>query len=99
MEWEAGQPCHTVLELRTAQPLTSSEELAAELGRRVGRAYTAAAARQLLHRAREKFADLLLDAVAGSLDNPTADRLADELAVLGLGGVCQAALRRRFGAG
>ena len=99
VEWEAGQPCHTVLELRTAQPLTSSEELAAELGRRVGRAYTAAAARQLLHRARERFADLLLDAVAGSLDDPTADRLADELAVLGLGGVCQAALRRRFGAG
>jgi hypothetical protein len=40
--------------------------------------------RQALHRVREKFADLLLDAVAQTLDTPTAEQLEEEVLTLGL---------------
>ena len=56
---------------------------------------TAVGVRQVLHRAREKFADLLLDEVAHSLDSPTAEQLEQELVELGLLDYCRPALERR----
>ena len=50
--------------------------------------------RQTLKRARDRFADLLLDAVAHSLEDATASALEEELSDLGLLGYCQAALDR-----
>ncbi len=50
---------------------------------------------QTLHRAREKFADMLLDEVIQSLDNPNRETLENELIELGLLEYCKPALERR----
>ena len=93
-EQRSDKPHHTVLRLRTDFPTVPSEDLAARAAARLGRPVSATAVRQMLHRAREAFADLLLDEVARSV--PPAD-LADELAAVGLAGYCKAALARRLG--
>jgi hypothetical protein len=79
---------------KTAVP---SEELAGLLGAALGREFTPAAARKALQRAREKFAELLLDEVAGGVADPTPDRVVDELATVGLLAHCREALRQRYG--
>jgi hypothetical protein len=58
---------------------------------------TAVGVRQLLHRARERFADLLLEEVAQSLDAPTPELLEQELIDLRLLDCCRTALERRAG--
>jgi RNA polymerase sigma-70 factor (ECF subfamily) len=95
LERKTGQPCHTLLRLRNEQPALSSTELAEELGRRLGKAYSVPAVRTALYRARERFSDLLLDEVVQSLENPTVQDLEDELRDLGLLSLCRAALERR----
>ena len=96
-ERETGQPHHTVLRFRTDNPLLSSADLAEQLGAKLGRTYGVHAVRQTLHRAREKFADLLLDELVRSLERPSADRLEEELTDLGLLSYCRSALQRRRG--
>jgi RNA polymerase sigma factor (sigma-70 family) len=95
VERRGGPPLYAVLLLRVEQPKLASPEMAAELSRRLGRNLTAAGVRQNLHRAREKFADLLLDEVAQTLEAPTAADLAEELQDLGLLEYCRPALGRR----
>lgn len=75
---------HEVLWLKAEDPSRRSADIAAELERRHGRPFTPANARQMLHRAREKFVELLWQGVAESLpsDDPAAVRA--ELAELGL---------------
>src|SRR5262249_17465861 len=90
-----GKPFSAVLRCRADHPDWSSAQLAQEMGRRLGKAVTAAGLRQTLHRAREKFADLLLEEVAHSLEEPTAERLEEELLDLGLLDYCRPALGRR----
>ncbi len=99
-EWEnsTGQPHYTVLHFRGEHPNLSSAEVAAQLGPRLGRAYSVDALRHALQRAREKFTDLLLEEVVHSLEGPSPERLEQELADLGLLTYCRAALRRRAGA-
>jgi RNA polymerase sigma factor (sigma-70 family) len=92
---QTGQLFHTVLRLRVEQPGLRSAQMAEELSARLGRPITAASLRQTLHRAREKFSDLLLDEVALSLEQPTAEELQDELCDLGLLDYCRPALERR----
>jgi hypothetical protein len=58
--------------------------MAQVLGHRLGKPLTAAAMRQTIHRAREKFADLLIDEVARSLQTGDVERLEQELIDLGL---------------
>ncbi len=72
-----------------------SAQVAGELGARLGRPLTAAGVRQTLHRARDRFADLLLDEVVHSLDRPAVTHLEDELIELGLLEYCRPALERR----
>jgi RNA polymerase sigma-70 factor (ECF subfamily) len=84
-----------VLRLKIERPGLRSPELAVALGERLGRQQTAEAARQALHRAREKFADLLLEEVAHSLERPSAEALEEELAALELLEQCRTALERR----
>jgi hypothetical protein len=72
-----------------------SPEMAKELSLRLEKPLTSAGVRQLLHRAREKFADFLLDEVIQSLDDATPERLDDELENLNLMDYCSQALRRR----
>jgi RNA polymerase sigma-70 factor (ECF subfamily) len=98
-EQETGRPLHTVLKLRAANPAMSSPELADAAGQTLGKAVTPAGVRQTLHRARERFADLLLGVVADSLDRPTAGRLEEELVEVGLLEYCRPALARWPGGG
>lgn len=88
-------PFYTVLRLRADHPNLSSRELAAQLGARLGKPMTVLGVRQMLHRARERFADLLVEEVAQTLGDPTDERLEEELIDLELYEYCRAALRRR----
>lgn len=93
-ERQTGRPLHTVLKLRATNPKMDSPALATEAGRVLGKSITPAGVRQTLHRARERFADLLLGVVADSLNSPTAERLEEELTEVGLLDYCRPALAR-----
>jgi RNA polymerase sigma factor (sigma-70 family) len=84
----------TVLHCKTAHPEFSSEQLAQALEPQLGRSISADATRQTLRRARRLYADLLLEQVAQSLDPPTQEDLAEELAELNLLEYCRPALER-----
>jgi DNA-directed RNA polymerase specialized sigma24 family protein len=99
IEAGTGQPYHAVLRFRADHPEMRAPQLAEHFTAQLGRPFTAAAVRQILHRAREKFAALLLDEVAHSLANPTDEQLAEELAELGLLDYCRPALERRESVG
>jgi RNA polymerase sigma-70 factor (ECF subfamily) len=95
MDAESGQPFYAVLRFRADHPQMRAPQLAEELTARLGRPFTAVGIRQILHRAREKFAALLLDEVIHSLENPTAEQLDEELVELGLLDYCRPVLERR----
>jgi RNA polymerase sigma factor (sigma-70 family) len=97
VEEKTGSPVYTILRFRAAHPQVPSEQMAEQLSTQLGRPLSAANARQTLHRAREKFADLLLDEVARSLQSSAPAHLEEELVDLGLLPYCQTALRRRAG--
>ena len=99
LEQESGTPYYTVLRMRTEQPGVPSHVLSEQLSSELGKPYQAAAVRQTLRRARDKFADFLLQNVIGSLQNPTSEELECELIDLGLQKQCQAALERWSHAG
>lgn len=94
LEARTGQLFHTVLRYRADHPEMHSPQMAEQLAVQLGRPLTAAGIRQTLHRAREKFADLLLEEVTHSLENPTPEKLEQELIELGLFDYCQPALER-----
>ena len=77
-------PSYTVLRLRTDEPDATSEELATLLSRQLGTPIRADACRQLLRRARVRFAELLIAEVRVALSNPSVEAVADELIALGL---------------
>jgi RNA polymerase sigma-70 factor (ECF subfamily) len=92
---ESGQPFHDILRFRVENPDLPSGKIAEQLGPRLGKTMTAAGVRQLLHRARERFADLLLEDIRQSLPGESDDALLEELAELNLLKYCQDALQRR----
>ena len=73
--------------------------MAQQLSERLHRPLTADGVRQTLHRAREKFADLLLEEVSRSLETEDHDRLEQELIDLGLLAYCRSALQKHGGKG
>jgi len=87
-----SQPFHTVLQYRAAHPETRSEQMAEELSSQMGKPVNAAWVRQTLHRAREKFAEILLDEVVQTLRGPTMNDLEQELIDIGLIEYCRPAL-------
>jgi len=93
----AGQPFYTVLRFRADHPDLRSAEMAERLSAQTGKPFTAAGVRKTLERARDKFADMLLDEIAQALDAPTHERLEEELIELGLLEHCRPALERRAG--
>jgi RNA polymerase sigma-70 factor (ECF subfamily) len=97
IEKETGQIFYTVLRFRAEHPQSRSAEMAETLQKKLGRPFTDANIRQTLRRAREKFADLLLDEVARSLQTTTAERLEQELIDLDLLAYCRSALERYVG--
>jgi RNA polymerase sigma-70 factor (ECF subfamily) len=95
VERQTGQPFHTVLRWKTEQPELRSVQLAARLGERLGKSFTENTMRKVLQRARQKFADLLLEEVARSLETSEPERLEQELIELDLLVYCRPALERR----
>jgi hypothetical protein len=97
--WEAlaaAKPTyHAVLLFHVQNPDTPSPQMAASLTDKLGKPLTATGVRVTLHRAREKFSDLLLDEVAHSLGNCTETELVQELRALRLLQLCVPALERR----
>jgi RNA polymerase sigma factor (sigma-70 family) len=96
-ERDSGQPFHTVLRYRATHPEASSQEMAERLAESLGKPLTAAGVRQTLHRARDRFAELLLDEIAQGLHSPTVADLEEELSDLGLLEHCKTALRNWTG--
>jgi RNA polymerase sigma-70 factor (ECF subfamily) len=94
-EREAGSPLHTVLRLRSEHPDLRASQLAERLAERLGRPITEHATRMMLCRARQRFADLLVEEVGRSLERPQPGQLEQELLHLGLLEHCRPALERR----
>jgi hypothetical protein len=88
---ETGRHAYQILRWKVDQGW-SYDRLAEEVSRLLGKEVKAAAARQMVHRAREKFASFLLEDVRQSLADPTPDELAGELAELGLLSYCGPAI-------
>ncbi len=92
-----GQSFHTVLRFRAEHRELRSHEMAEQLSGVLGKSLTAAGVRKTLDRARDRFADLLLDEIAQAISNPTIDQLEQELIDLNLLEHCRSALDRRRG--
>jgi RNA polymerase sigma-70 factor (ECF subfamily) len=95
IEAQTGQMYFTMLDYR-ARHKTSSAQMAEKLSHRLGKKLTAAGVRQTVHRGRDKFADLLIEEVARSLETDQAEPIEQELIDLGLMSYCKDALARRF---
>jgi RNA polymerase sigma factor (sigma-70 family) len=97
--WEAlaaAKPtCHAVLVFHVENPDVPSPQAADQLTARLGKPFTAAHVRVTRQRAREKFAELLLDEVAHSLGACTEAELVQELRALRLLSLCTVAVERR----
>ncbi len=63
----------------------------------MGKEFSTGNTRVLLHRAREQFADCLVEEVQQSLDTDDIERVSDELRDLNLHSYCKPALERRGG--
>jgi RNA polymerase sigma-70 factor (ECF subfamily) len=91
-ESRTGVAYNTVLRLRVAEPTLTSEEFAERLSEALGKPMASGTARVTLHRAREKFANLLIGVISGSLENPSRETIEAELIDLGLIDYCRDAL-------
>lgn len=87
-----AQQWYTVLRLKAEHPDWRSPQLAEHLSQQEGKPVATTTARQILHRARDRFAELLLEEVARSLAHPTRAQIEEELADLGLLAFCQGRL-------
>jgi RNA polymerase sigma-70 factor (ECF subfamily) len=96
-EHRSGRPHYTALRFRVDHPELRSPELAEGLSKKLGHTINAGAVRVLLHRAREAFAELLLDEVTESLADGSLAEAEEELIELDLLEYCRPALERRRG--
>jgi RNA polymerase sigma factor (sigma-70 family) len=94
---EENPAFHAVLFLRIENPEMPSGTMAEKLSAQLARPMTAENIRKMLQRAHAKFAELLLDQVAESLDDRTPDDLEAELRALDLLRYCRSALEKRRG--
>jgi RNA polymerase sigma-70 factor (ECF subfamily) len=92
---EANPHYHAVLLFRVDHPEVPSAAMAEQLSVSLGKPLTASSVRKTLQRAHEKYADLLTEEVALSLEQPTPAALEQELQELKLMKYCQEALQRR----
>ncbi len=92
---EDAPPYYAVLRIKADQPDLTAVELATQLQNSSKGAYTASGVRQVLHRARELFADRLLAEVAHSVMSEDRAILMEELIDLDLLTYCREALKRR----
>ena len=93
-EQRTGQPLHTLLHFRVEHPEVPVADMARQLSARLVQEPSATWVYKHLHKARQKFADLLVAEVARTLDDAGAEQLREELAELGLLRWCLPALGR-----
>lgn len=96
IEQQTGRPFFTALRFRADHPGMPSLQMAEELTVRMkpARPFTDTGIRKTLQRAREQYADLLLQEAERLLQTNTKDRLEEGLIDLGLFSYCQSALTR-----
>jgi DNA-directed RNA polymerase specialized sigma24 family protein len=94
LQKQTGSPYFSVLRYKANHPKVRSAQLARRLSARRGRRVTTAGVRQLLCRARQRFADCLVAAVARSLLTPSCEDIERELVELKLLNYCKEALAR-----
>jgi RNA polymerase sigma-70 factor (ECF subfamily) len=80
----SGNIFGTLMRLRIANPEDDAEQLAARLAEATGRTLRLDALRQQLRRARLRFGQLLLEELARSMNDPTPQRVEEELCETGL---------------
>lgn len=85
---------YPVLRFRMDQPDLPSQEAAEVLSRQIGKPVTDGWLRKKLMQARHRFAGLLLEQVARSVNPPTIERVTDELSELKLLHYCGPLLKR-----
>lgn len=85
----SGSPYYEALRWRAENPDRPAADGAEALVVRLGRAFTADAYRQTLHRARERFAQLLREEIRFSIGREEPAAVDDELAELGLLQYCR----------
>ena len=91
---QSKRPLFTVMRVRVEHPQASSSELAERLSEQTSKQISSANVRVILHRARDEFARLLFQEVADTMENPTRERVEEELIELGLLEYCRPALQR-----
>jgi len=91
-----GQLFYTVLRWRAEHPSDPAAQLAEQLQSEHRRPFTDTGVRQILHRARIKFAELLLAEVTRSLEGAGREQVEQELIDLGLYVYCRPVLDRRL---
>ena len=89
-----GKPYHTALRMRVDNPELRSADLADRLEEALGKSMSAGNTRVLLHRARDRFAELLLEVVLDTLPAASLDVAEQELIELDLLEYCRPALER-----
>lgn len=92
-EESSGKPWFTVLQTRAHNPELRSPELAELVSQKTGREVSQANVRVLVHRARERFAEILIELVRESLATPDDESLEHELIDLNLWSYCKPLLR------
>jgi RNA polymerase sigma-70 factor (ECF subfamily) len=97
-ERKTGQPYHSVLRARAEKADLRSTQLAIELSTLLNKSVSSDWVRQTLHRAREKLAEILIEEVTQTLENPTLHDLEQELIDTDLHQYCRPALDRMRGA-
>jgi RNA polymerase sigma factor (sigma-70 family) len=95
LEKQTGSLYFTMLDYRSRHPDADSSTMATQLAKDLSKPLTAASVRQTIHRARDKFADLLLEEVSRSLQNESIDAIEEEVIDLGLHSYCADAIKRR----
>ena len=93
-ERRTGVRYNTALRIRVAQPTLDSNALAEVISAAINRPLAAGAARVMIHRAREKFAELMIEVVAESLSRRDRQVVEAELIELGLIDYCREGLNR-----
>lgn len=88
----AGTPVFDVLRFRSDNPELRSHEMAQPLGAKLGRSVTADWVRQMIHRGRERFGELLLAEIVETISDPAVESIEEELAELELLQYCQGAI-------
>jgi len=97
LERATGKPFYTALRFHADHPELRSAQQAEHLSKQLRMRVTAVWVRQALHRAREKFVELIVRAVLETISHPAVDELEGELGELGLLKYCKPALKRLRG--